>query len=315
MKPGLFIHGFRSGDPLLRGMVRAFLHIDRVGKESYDLISGAKNTLVGTEHEVVDRPLGSAFRRTTTNNGHRIELPFAVDPNYGGPFTAVVVFHTDAFQGNDTERLLLHQNDGSGLGRNWIYIHGDSSNNVVGTFLGGTSLNSGITPSVGKMSLAAVRYTGAVLHIGANGDWSPFTNTRSMEGATGTHIVADHKSSGGRGPSTYPIYSVYLWERFVANGELDELYDEPFRPWSAPGTLILPVGVVAVFPDSPPNLTATAVSVSQIDLDWDEVQDATGYDIERDGVIVVKNHLVTSYSDTGLSAGTTYSYRVRAVQE
>lgn len=72
---------------------------------------------------------------------------------------------------------------------------------------------------------------------------------------------------------------------------------------SAEGTLLTP----------PANLTATAISVSQIDLAWDAVSGATGYDIERDGVVVVENHATNSYSDTGLAAGTNYVYRVRGV--
>ena len=56
-----------------------------------------------------------------------------------------------------------------------------------------------------------------------------------------------------------------------------------------------------------------AVSSSQIDLTWDVASGATGYDIERDSVVVVTDHAGTSYSDTGLTASTLYSYRVRAV--
>jgi hypothetical protein len=65
---------------------------------------------------------------------------------------------------------------------------------------------------------------------------------------------------------------------------------------------------------TPTGLTATAVSTSQIDVSWDAVPGATGYDLERDGAIIVANHGSTSYSDTGLSSATEYTYRVRARQ-
>jgi hypothetical protein len=63
----------------------------------------------------------------------------------------------------------------------------------------------------------------------------------------------------------------------------------------------------------PTSLTAVAVSRTQINLTWDTVTYATGYDLERNGSVVLTAHPTASYSDTGLDAGTTYNYRVRAV--
>ncbi|MDX1628405.1 MAG: S8 family serine peptidase [Fulvivirga sp.] len=68
-------------------------------------------------------------------------------------------------------------------------------------------------------------------------------------------------------------------------------------------------------PSQVTGLSATAVSTSQIDLTWDAATDDTGvsyYNIYRDGSVVATS-TTTSYSDTGLSAGTTYSYQVSAV--
>jgi hypothetical protein len=67
-------------------------------------------------------------------------------------------------------------------------------------------------------------------------------------------------------------------------------------------------------------LTATAVSSSQIDLTWlDNSSNETGFKIERKtgsggtySQIATVGAGVTSYDNTGLSAGTTYYYRVRA---
>lgn len=67
-------------------------------------------------------------------------------------------------------------------------------------------------------------------------------------------------------------------------------------------------------PAVPANLQAVAVSSSQIDLTWDAVTGVSGYDIERDGVVIVFDHPTTSYSDTGLDPDTQYDYRVRAVE-
>jgi hypothetical protein len=72
-------------------------------------------------------------------------------------------------------------------------------------------------------------------------------------------------------------------------------------------------------PPAPTNLSATAVSSSQIDLSWtDNASTETGFRIQRavgtaaftEIAVVTAN--VTTYADTSLSAATQYRYRVRA---
>jgi hypothetical protein len=72
-------------------------------------------------------------------------------------------------------------------------------------------------------------------------------------------------------------------------------------------------------PAAPSALTATAVSTSRIDLEWtDNSADETGFRIERRtsggsfAEIATVGAGVTAYGSTGLAAGTTYEYRVRA---
>lgn len=67
-------------------------------------------------------------------------------------------------------------------------------------------------------------------------------------------------------------------------------------------------------PSVPTNLTATAVSTSQIDLSWNASTDnvgVTGYRIYRGGTHIATSS-GSSYSDTGLSAATSYTYAVSA---
>ncbi len=61
-------------------------------------------------------------------------------------------------------------------------------------------------------------------------------------------------------------------------------------------------------------LTATAVSSSQIDLSWNAntETDLSHYNIYRDGVYLTQT-TSTTFSDTGLSASTSYTYEVSAV--
>jgi hypothetical protein len=72
-------------------------------------------------------------------------------------------------------------------------------------------------------------------------------------------------------------------------------------------------------PAAPANLTATAASLSQIDLSWsDNSGNETGFKIERsiDGTtfaeIASVGANVTTYTDTGLNESTKYYYKVRA---
>jgi hypothetical protein len=77
-------------------------------------------------------------------------------------------------------------------------------------------------------------------------------------------------------------------------------------------------GVVTI-PDVPTGLSATAISTTEINLSWNDVAGETGYKLERKtgsggtyAQIATPAQNATSYSDSGLTAETTYYYRIRA---
>lgn len=82
---------------------------------------------------------------------------------------------------------------------------------------------------------------------------------------------------------------------------------------SAPGTFR-----AFVAPPAPSGLTATPTSSTSASLSWVDVVTETGYEIERSldnttwALIGTTSGNVTTFNDTGLSAGLTYFYRVRA---
>lgn len=89
----------------------------------------------------------------------------------------------------------------------------------------------------------------------------------------------------------------------------------------AMGSITLHVNLKAPQPPAAPSaLTTTAVSSTQINLAWtDNATDETGFKIERKigatgawTQIATVGPNVTSYSNTGLTANTTYYYRVRS---
>jgi RHS repeat-associated protein len=73
---------------------------------------------------------------------------------------------------------------------------------------------------------------------------------------------------------------------------------------------------------APSGLSAVAVGTDAVNLSWSAVPGATGYTVERsnDGstnwaAVGSTGAGVSAFSDTGLSAGTTYHYRVRATDD
>jgi lysophospholipase L1-like esterase len=85
---------------------------------------------------------------------------------------------------------------------------------------------------------------------------------------------------------------------------------------SAAGTGAAPnaSGVVSPPWGPPTGLTATTISSVRIDLTWNSREGASGYDIERDGVVIALDVVGTSYSDTGLAPGSSHTYRARSVR-
>ncbi len=76
----------------------------------------------------------------------------------------------------------------------------------------------------------------------------------------------------------------------------------------------------AIAPSVPGALRTTSVSSTQIDLAWDASTDTggsgmAGYRVYRDGALISSTGVVaaTVYADTGLAAGNSYAYTVRAV--
>ena len=91
-------------------------------------------------------------------------------------------------------------------------------------------------------------------------------------------------------------------------------------------TLALPLGNSFAIPISnpPTNLVAQSTSSTQINLSWNTPINATqnavnGYKIEQDVscdgsfIVISANTTSTTYSNTGLNAGTCYAYRVSAL--
>lgn len=88
---------------------------------------------------------------------------------------------------------------------------------------------------------------------------------------------------------------------------------------SPPVSVTTPVPSDTLPPTVPQSLAATAASSTQVNLSWNASADVgggvvAGYRVYRNGVLVI-SVTVTSYSDTGLTANTSYSYTVSAYDD
>ena len=130
-----------------------------------------------------------------------------------------------------------------------------------------------------------------------------------------TNVPASQYSDGGLASSTTYYYRVtavdFAGNESSASGEASATTDEEPAPDTTP-------------PAAPTGLTAAAVSTSQINLNWADngESDLADYDVYRATQAgftpdvsnrIASNMAASQYNDTGLTASTTYYYRVTAV--
>jgi subtilisin family serine protease len=148
---------------------------------------------------------------------------------------------------------------------------------------------------------------------------------RSPDGAAtylGNVFAGGWSQTGGASDRTNNVENVYI-EGAAAGTWTVEVrgYNVPIGP--QPFSLVVN-GTFAVpaAPAAPANLIAAAASSSRIDLTWsDNSTDETGFEIEGCQGDLCSNFAkiaqvgpgVTAYANSGLAAGTTYQYRVRAI--
>jgi chitodextrinase len=184
---------------------------------------------------------------------------------------------------------------------------------VGGGKIGGTT-NVSVTGTVPTVANAwthlAVTYNGSALVLYVNG--TPVTSTP----VTGTILTSVNPLQIG----SDSFFGQYF------DGSIDEIrvYNTALTQAQIQTDMVTPIGSSGgdlQKPTPPTNLAASAVSSSEIDLSWTASTDnvgVTGYLVERCPGAACSNFAQvgttsnTTFNDTGLSPGTSYSYRVRA---
>ncbi len=137
-----------------------------------------------------------------------------------------------------------------------------------------------------------------------------FKVERATDGVNFTRIATIGPNVNAYSDTTLQPATAYQYRVAAFNGELDSAYSNTATATTTDHP-----------PAAPSNLTAAVASDTQINLSWaDNSGNEEGFEVERCAGAGCTNFQtraevaagVTTYADAGLTAGTTYRYRVRA---
>ena len=182
----------------------------------------------------------------------------------------------------------------------------------------GNQLTGSIPAEIGNLAnldglnLGNNQLTGSIPEIGnlTNLDWF-YLNKNQLTGTIPSELENLSDLSYGMDLScnllTIPTSQSFIDFIDVRQGHSSSYFQKDYWKTTQDGTC-------PTAPSAATLLNATVVSQTQINLSWtDNSADETGFKVERDVTLVIITAAnVTSYSDTGLTCGTTYNYSVKA---
>lgn len=138
---------------------------------------------------------------------------------------------------------------------------------------------------------------------------------------SGTNTIEITQLDGALGPGLYPLFTYTgTLSGGLSNLALGGNFIQPVALTNPPGQIALLASIPPSVPAAPSNLTATALGAFQINLAWlDNSTDENAFVLERASgspagfapmASLAPN--TTNYQNLGLTAATTYYYRVRA---
>jgi chitodextrinase len=160
------------------------------------------------------------------------------------------------------------------------------------------SIPQGVSASASSSSQVDVSWSASTDDVGVTG----YTVRRNGT-VLGTTSSTSYTDTTVAGSTTYS-YTVDAFD--AANNHSAQ---------SAAASVTTPATPDGSAPSTPQGVTATASSATQVNVSWLPSTDnvgVTGYTVRRDGTVLGTTTSATSFSDTTVSASTTYSYTVDA---
>lgn len=208
-------------------------------------------------------------------------------------------------------------------GANTVAVSSTANADLIGgsvSFTGAGSLGTPVTANPNAVTSASVTVattttTGMVVDAFAWGVGAAATSTQTQRWqkvlnastAAGDGAASTAASTGGN------VTMGYSWTGSDAGGliAVEVLPVTATSYTQAPADAAYTGDRLSVLP--PDGLSATVASTTEIDLTWFRLAGAVSYDLERNGVVIATGLTGLSYSDTGLTPGTTYTYNIRSV--
>jgi len=234
--------------------------------------------------------------------------------NFGGHQTLMLNHTVDAGGNRAGIRWYELRDTGSGWS---IYQQGTyAPNDGLSRWLGSIAMNGNGDIALGytvssKNSFPSIRFTGQAVAQSGSGIMDVAETTIVSGG--GTQRQSSNRWGDYSATSVDPSDDLTFWhtnEYYAASGSFD--FNTRIASFQIGGGGGTP-------PAAPSSLTATATSSSQINTGWtDNSTDEDSFEVERSldnstfALVATVGANSTSYTDSGLSASTTYYYRVRA---
>jgi poly(3-hydroxybutyrate) depolymerase len=241
---------------------------------------------------------------------------------YGGSYTAdaatTVPGGGSNIQYRDSNgKVRTHEITVSGMGHSWPAGTGGQNMNYVDAtkvdypefvmdfwYKNNMRVSTVAGPTVTSCSANVISATSATISGAATTTGSVANYTVALNGPTPVN-----DSAAGSGPSfskTYNLSNGYYSGTVTATDNLGQTS-------AACNVAQFLVGNAPSLPP-PGGLSAGSPSATAVPLSWNAVNGATGYNVYRNGVKVTATPVTTlTYTATGLTAGTTYSFAVSAV--
>lgn len=157
-------------------------------------------------------------------------------------------------------------------------------------------------------------------------DYNVFYGNHSTNEPNDAHKLTTDPMLAGAGQGTKGLDSTYGYKLNSAsscinsginmntiltnNSVTKDYFGNPLKDSSDRGANEYAVDL-SKLPAVPKNLTATPASSTQINLNWDPISGATGYDLSVDGNII--NNVTSPYYNRDLDEDSAHTYKVRAV--